>query len=162
MSSSKHVLGTLLLFFLSSVQAEEKLLVIDVKRMTTEAALVMAKAALEACRKKGVQVGVTVVDRAARPQVVLRDVHAPDLTLDISRGKAHTAANFVVSTRELAKNKTASSLPGVVAAGGGLPITAGGTLLGAIGVAGAPSAVMDEACAQAGIDSLIEELEMVD
>ena len=43
------------------------------KSLTPETALVAAKAALEACRKQGYQVGVAVVDRAGITQVFLRD-----------------------------------------------------------------------------------------
>jgi uncharacterized protein GlcG (DUF336 family) len=44
--------------------------------------------------------------------------------------------------------------------GGGLPIQVGGALLGAVGVSGAPSGETDEACAQAGLAPLLEELEL--
>jgi uncharacterized protein GlcG (DUF336 family) len=43
---------------------------------------------------------------------------------------------------------------------GGLPIQAGGQLLGAVGVSGAPSGKTDEECAQAGMDTIIDDLEM--
>jgi uncharacterized protein GlcG (DUF336 family) len=43
---------------------------------------------------------------------------------------------------------------------GGLPVQAGGQLLGGVGVSGAPSGKTDEACAQAGIDQVIDDLEM--
>jgi uncharacterized protein GlcG (DUF336 family) len=38
--------------------------------------------------------------------------------------------------------------------GGGLPIEIGGEVVGAIGVGGAPGAHLDDACAQAGLDSI--------
>ena len=44
---------------------------------------------------------------------------------------------------------------------GGLPIQAGGRLYGGIGVSGAPDGKTDEACAQAGIDAVIDDLEML-
>jgi uncharacterized protein GlcG (DUF336 family) len=43
---------------------------------------------------------------------------------------------------------------------GGLPIQAGGQLLGGVGVSGAPSGKTDEQCAQAGIDLVLDDLEM--
>lgn len=50
--------------------------------------------------------------------------------------------------------------PGVAAVAGGLTIDASGTLLGAIGVSGAPGGKEDEACAAAGIAAIREELEL--
>jgi uncharacterized protein GlcG (DUF336 family) len=38
-------------------------------------------------------------------------------------------------------------------------IEAGGALLGGIGVSGAPGGAMDEACAQAGIKAIADDLE---
>jgi len=50
-------------------------------------------------------------------------------------------------------------LPGVVIVGGGVIIEAGGTLVGGIGVSGAPGGDMDDLCAFAGIDAIFEQLE---
>jgi uncharacterized protein GlcG (DUF336 family) len=43
---------------------------------------------------------------------------------------------------------------------GGLPIQVGGSLLGGVGVSGAPSGETDQACAQAGVDAVAVDLEM--
>ena len=67
---------------------------VDIKRMSLDTALKLAQASIQACRKEGVQVAVTVVDRGGHPQVVLRDVLAQDLTLEISKQKAYTAMTF--------------------------------------------------------------------
>lgn len=48
-------------------------------------------------------------------------------------------------------------IPGVVPMAGGLPIKAGGVLVGGIGVSGA-APQQDEACAQAGIDAIAADL----
>ncbi len=42
---------------------------------------------------------------------------------------------------------------------GGLPIHAGGTLIGAVGVSGAPGSEKDEACAAVAIKAISERLE---
>ena len=137
---------------------------VSIKRMSLDTALKAARAAIEACRKKGVQVAVTVVDRGGDPQVVLRDVLAPDLTLEVSRGKAYAAMSFVTPTSQLEKRFTAPfgppSVGGVVIAAGGVPIQAGGELVGGIGVSGAPSGETDEGCARAGFEAVSEELEL--
>ena len=49
--------------------------------------------------------------------------------------------------------------PRMAAVAGGLTIEAGGSLLGAIGVSGAPGGEADEVCAAAGIKAIAEDLE---
>jgi uncharacterized protein GlcG (DUF336 family) len=51
------------------------------------------------------------------------------------------------------------SLPHVAAIAGGKIIEAGGALVGAIGVSGAPGPANDELCAVAGIKAIAEDLE---
>jgi uncharacterized protein GlcG (DUF336 family) len=51
-------------------------------------------------------------------------------------------------------------IDGILIAAGGLPITgAGSSIIGGVGVSGAPSGETDEKCAQAGIDAIKFELE---
>jgi uncharacterized protein GlcG (DUF336 family) len=137
---------------------------LSIKRISMETALKMAQATIAKCRKEGVNVAVTVVDRGGHPQVVLRDTLAMDLTLPISRDKAYTAMSFNSPTSGLeGRFKEPASVgkaDGVLAAAGGLPINAGGTIMGGIGVSGAPSGKTDEACARAGIDAVMSDLEM--
>ena len=136
------------------------------KSLTPEMALTATRAALESCRKSGYQVAVAVVDRSGVTQALLRDrfagAHTPRTAVD----KAWTAASFKTTTLALAVETQAGkpqsgirSLPRVIAAGGGVPIEAGGTLLGAIGVSGAPGGEADEACARAGIKAIAEQIE---
>jgi len=123
----------------------------------------MAKAGIDACRKQGLNVAVTVVDRGGHPQVVLRDTLSMDLTLPISKQKAYTAMSFNSATSALeGRFPGAYSVPkidGLIIAAGGLPITGGGSIIGGIGVSGAPSGEQDEKCALAGIDAVKFELE---
>lgn len=79
----------------------EESLVIQIKRMSMDTAMKIAKASVDACREKGIQIGVSVVDRDGIPQVVLRDTIAPPITLPISKGKAYAAVMFSVATSEL-------------------------------------------------------------
>lgn len=46
------------------------------------------------------------------------------------------------------------NLPGVVIIGGGLVVESGGSLVGAVGVSGAPGGDADEACAEAGLKAI--------
>jgi uncharacterized protein GlcG (DUF336 family) len=147
-----------------AAMAEEQPALVNIKRMSLDTALKMGKAAIDACRKKGVQVAVTIIDRGAHPQVILRDVLAMDLTLTISRQKAYTAMSFNSATSKLTGRFTdpfsIGKVKGIVVSAGGLPINAGGNILGGIGVSGAPSGETDESCAQAGIDAVADDLEM--
>ncbi|MFO7593699.1 MAG: heme-binding protein [Pseudomonadota bacterium] len=147
----------------ATAQAEDSVIV-PIKRLSMEMAQQIAQAAVEACRKEGVQVAATVVDRGGHPQAVLRDVLAMDLTLTISRQKAYTALSFNSPTSALEDRfEGAYAVPkidGLVISAGGLPITAGGTILGGVGVSGAPSGETDEKCAQTGIDAVSDDLEM--
>lgn len=46
-----------------------------------------------------------------------------------------------------------------MAVGGGIPIEAAGTLVGAVGVSGAPGGDLDHACAETGIEAIAVDLE---
>ncbi len=136
------------------------------KSLSPELALDLARASLADCRARGYQVAVAVVDRFGVTQVMLRDRFAGAHTPVTAAGKAWTAASFRTSTAELnAMSQPGSmqaglrNLPGTVIIGGGLIVEAGGSLVGAIGVSGAPGGDADEACAKAGIDAIREKLE---
>lgn len=143
---------------------EEQPITVNIKRMSLDTALTAARASIDQCRKEGVQVTVTIIDRGGHAQVVLRDVLAMDVSIPISRDKAYTAMSFNSPTGNLeGRFKGAYGVPktkGLLIARGGLPINAGGTIFGGIGVSGAPSGEIDEKCAQAGIDAISDDLEM--
>lgn len=165
-STYKRSLFTaLMLLNLASANAAESP-TYNVKMLTPETALKAAQAALAKCRKSDFQIAVAVVDRSGIVQVVLRDRFAGAHTPDTAVNKAWTAASFRQSTAALATETQAGKsmsgirqLPKVVAAGGALPIEAGGNLLGAIGVSGAPGGDADEACAVAGIKAINDDIE---
>lgn len=138
-----------------------------VRVITPEAAQRAVNAALAECRKSGYQVAVAVVDRFGIPQALLRDRFAGPHTPDVATDKAWTAVSFRTDTTELARltqpglpQSGLRSVPRVAAFGGGLMIQAGGSLLGAIGVSGAPGGDADDACARAGIAAIRDDLEM--
>ena len=138
-----------------------------VKVLTPETALKAAQAALKSCRDRGFQATVAVVDRMGVVQVLLRDRFAGPHTPDMATAKAYTAASFRTNTTELAEatqpGRPASGIghrPGIAAVGGGMMIEAGGSLLGAIGVSGAPGGREDDACAAAGIAAIREDIEL--
>jgi uncharacterized protein GlcG (DUF336 family) len=120
------------------------------------------QASLDACKKDGYRVSVSVVDRAGVLRGMTRADGAGPHTVESSRKKAYTAASLRRPTTELAEliNKvpTLQALRDmndqVLILGGGLPIEIGGEVVGGIGVGGAPGAHLDDACAQAGLDAI--------
>lgn len=119
-------------------------------------------AAIEACKKDGYRVSVSVVDRAGILRAMGRADGAGPHTVDSSRKKAYTAASLRRPTTELAeligKMPTLQALRDMnehmLMLGGGLPIEMAGDVVGGIGVGGAPGAHLDDACAQAGLDAI--------
>ena len=149
---------------LSPISHAEEAMTVQIKRLKMETALRIAQAAIAQCRKEGVQIGVTVVDRGGHPQVMLRDVLAMDITIEISKKKAHTALAFnaPLSTMEgrFTKPFQVAKIDALIISAGGIPINIGGTIMGGIGVSGAPSGETDEKCAKAGLAAVSADLEM--
>jgi uncharacterized protein GlcG (DUF336 family) len=136
------------------------------KSLSPEVALEAAQAALKSCRDSGFQVAVAVVDRFGQPQVMLRDRFAGLPAADTATSKAYTALSFRAATSDLAWSIRSgqldaglAQLPRVAMLAGGLAIETGGTLLGGIGVAGAPGGDKDEACARAGLDAVRDRID---
>jgi uncharacterized protein GlcG (DUF336 family) len=155
--------GMITALLLQPVQADEPM-TYNIKRLSMETALRIAEATIAACRKEGVQIAVTVVDRGGHAQVVLRDVLAMDITLPLSQKKAHTAMAFNSATSDLEGRFGGAygvpKLDSLVISAGGIPINIAGNIMGGIGVSGAPSGETDEKCAHAGLAAVRDDLEM--
>lgn len=130
-----------------------------IKDISSAKAENVAKKALLHCAGLGYLVSVTVVDSSGNTKTVLRMDGAGPHTLDSSRRKAYTSASAKnkTSTLLLASQSNPASqnlgqIDGFLLLGGGVPIQDSGATIGAVGVGGAPSGSIDEACAQAGID----------
>lgn len=158
----KKIAAALVLCLAAGPLVAESAPTVSLQRLSMEMALTIAQEAVASCRKQGIQIGATVVDRNGIVQVALRDTIAAPITLRISKQKAFTAANFNAPTSALGDraNSPIGRVKGLVMSAGGVPIQAGGALLGAVGVSGAPSGETDEACAQAGVDKVMDDLEM--
>jgi uncharacterized protein GlcG (DUF336 family) len=140
--------------------------VITYKSLAPDVAYDLARAAINQCRKDGYQVAVVVLDRFGAPLVELRDRYTPVGALDIAKGKAWTAVTFTRNTSDFVKaikdgtiGAGLAGLPKVTPLAGGVMIEAGGSLLGGVGVAGAPGGDKDESCAKAGLASVQDKLE---
>ena len=152
--------------FISTLARADDAATVTYKSLTPEVALQAAQAAMKTCRDNGYQISVAVVDRFGLPQVLLRDRYAGLPGNDTATRKAYTALSFRASTADLAKSirdggldPGLARLPNVAMLGGGLVVESGGTLLGGIGVSGAPGGDKDEACAKAGLDAIRDSLD---
>jgi uncharacterized protein GlcG (DUF336 family) len=131
--------------------------VVTQKILSQAAAQTIAEAALAECRSRGFHTSVAVVDRSGTLLVLLRDELASPATVDMARGKAYTALVFRSSTLEF-QQATATdparapqrNVPGILALGGGVPITVNGEILGGVASSGS-SQKDDDECARAGL-----------
>jgi len=144
--------------------AEEAAPYVNARFMTAPIAINIASAAQAACKKKGFQVAVAVVDRYGNLQAFARDPLAGAHTITIARHKAYTAATFQGATIELSERLAfLKGTPELSLVGGGVPVKMGGYMYGAVGVSGAPREKIpgdvDHACATAGIEAVREAIE---
>lgn len=166
MKSSAAVTVTcgLLLFGASPSQAQDEALV-TFRTMKPEIALKLAQASLNACRKESAQVAVAVVDRFGVLQVLLRDRFAGPHSPETARRKAWTAVSFRADTLSLSETTGpgtegygANFIAQALMLGGGVPVEANGSIVGAVGVSGAPSGRVDDKCSRAGIEAIVSDL----
>lgn len=137
--------------------------IVSSKLMSSELAMEIAHKAIVECRNNGYQVSAVVVDRAGNIQVSLRDVYASRFTTEIATRKANTVILSGTDSGIFRKNREdirqeLNHIEGIIVMEGALPIESGGTLLGAIGVSGAPGGDKDAACAKAALKSVEQRL----
>jgi len=121
-----------------------------------------AATAVEKCKQDGYKVSASVVDKAGVLRAFQRGDGAGPHTVDSSRKKAYTAASLGRTTSELGElvvkmphlHSLGKMNENIIILGGGLPIQFGNEIVGGIGVGGAPGTHLDDACAQAGLDSI--------
>ena len=138
--------------------------VLPVKQISLELARDIAMASVEACRKDGYNVSAVVLDRAGNVQAALRDTLAARHTLEIAERKAGMT---IMSGSESGEFRAArgdirpelNHINGLIVMDGALPIRAAGSLIGAVGISGAPGGEKDAACAAAALKKVEERLE---
>ena len=91
--------------------------------------------------------------------VALKADGAGPHTMENARRKAYTARTFRMSTQQFIEDmktrparREQTTLPGVIAINGGVPIKVGDDTIGGIGLSGSPG--VDEECVNAGIEKV--------
>ncbi len=155
-----------LAFLTPGLVAAEDYELVEFKTLSPDTAVAIAQGALGACRDKGFQVAVAVVDRMGVPQAMIRDRYAGAHTPDTAVRKAWTAVSFREDTLSLSDNTGGDSpqggarqITGALMLGGGIPVEVAGSVVGGVGISGAPSGADDHACALAGVEAVLAELE---
>ena len=138
--------------------------VLPVKQISLELARDIAMDAVETCRGAGYTVSAVVLDRAGNVQVALRDTLAPRYTLEIAERKAGMSVMSGIDSGEFRAARSdirpeLNHIDGLIVMEGGLSIRAAGSLIGAVGVSGAPGGDKDAACAAAALKKVEERLE---
>ena len=141
--------------------------VTQVSKASMELAADIAQAAVQACRAKGYQVTAVVVDRNGIPQAMMRDLHASRFSIQIAEQKANAVILSGVSSAEFRDNRQdireeMNHVRGILVLAGGVPIRAAGSLIGAVGVSGAPGGEKDEACAREALAKVQERLDFAE
>lgn len=145
--------------------AQESEALVTFKSLSLHSALKAAQAALESCRDAGYQIAVAVVDRSGIEQVTLRDRFAGPHTPDTALRKAWTSVSFRTNSGELGKLTESGeawairNVTNALPLGGGVIIRDGeGSIVGGIGVSGAPGGALDEICAKDGIAAIEDDI----
>jgi ferredoxin len=123
-----------------------------------ERATRMAEAIRTFAARSGISVAAVVLDRAGGRLASVCLDGADSTALDYADRKAYTALSYGVATHELRSaskplwlSPESIDAPRVLMVGGGYPVVTGADTIGAIGVAGAPTAAEDILCCQAAI-----------
>lgn len=148
--------------FVSPVAAASD--VVTVKRLAMPLAAKIAEKAVMTCQAQGYAVTAVVVDRNGDPQVMMRGTQANRFTIQIATDKARAVILSGVDSSRFRKNRAdirmeMDHVDGILMLDGGVRIDAVGTLVGALGVSGAPGGDKDEACAKAAVAAAVGALD---
>jgi uncharacterized protein GlcG (DUF336 family) len=137
---------------------------IEQKGLSSAMTMTMAQVAIDTCKANGYRVSVAIVGNTAELLLHVRGDGASPHTMENSFRKAYTSRTFRVPSGDFTKNVGNNPLHpqlylnNVIAFAGALPIKVGDTVIGAIGVSGAPGGEKDEVCAKAAIDKIADQL----
>jgi uncharacterized protein GlcG (DUF336 family) len=134
------------------------------KDLSAAIAVTIAQSAIATCTANGYRVSATVVGRNGEVLVQIRGDGTGPHTMENSFKKAYTSRTFRIPSGEmeerLKKNPQmgAQWLTDFTTARGELPIKLGEEVIGAADASGAPGGEKDEACIQAAIDKVADQL----
>jgi uncharacterized protein GlcG (DUF336 family) len=129
-----------------------------------------ATKAIATCASNGYPVSAVVVDPSGVIRIEAKGDHSTILTTTTAFRKAYTVVTFGPIFRFdatsafaalVAKNPNGAALaalPDIAPLAGGVAIKAGEEIVAALGISGSPGGDKDEACAQAGVASIKDEL----
>lgn len=141
--------------------------IIKVRIMSSDLAAKIAQGAVHTCRDKGYQAAAVVLDRAGNMIAAQRDTLASRHTLEIAERKAGLVIMSGVDSGDMRKNRDdirpeLNQMQGIIVMDGGVQIRVAGSLVGAVGVSGAPGGDIDAECARGGIDTVRDILDFAD
>lgn len=128
-------------------------------------AVEIVEPSVQACAKDKYSVSAAVVGRDGILRALLRADQAAIHTPEAARRKAYTSASSRTATSAMVKNiqnpgaTQLVSIDDFLVLAGGVPIKVGNETIGAVGVGGAPSGDLDEACALAALRQVADKLE---
>jgi glc operon protein GlcG len=116
----------------------------DKKTLNLEAAREIAAAAEAEARKNGWNVSIAILDDGGHLLHYLRMDEAPLGSVNVSQAKARSALLFKRPTKVFSETVAGGrvnmlALPGAIPVEGGVPLLAGGKVVGSIGVSGVTS-----------------------
>lgn len=148
----------------TQAQSEHSNLV-TIQKLDWSTAEKLASEAVRACAAKGYSVTATVVDPTGHQQAVIKGDTVPLQSLSVSYRKAYTAFSYGMafgknSISELITAKltgpadgSLATVPEVLFISGGVTLRkVDGTVIGGLGVSGAPGGDKDEGCAQEAVE----------
>ena len=130
-------------------------------------ALKASNAAMASCERQGYAVSAAVVDTSGVVRLEIKGDHSTIHTTATAYRKAYTVVTFGPIFRFdvssafaalAAKNPALATGPDVAALPGAAAIKVGDDIVAALGVSGSPGGDKDEACAQAGVASIKDDL----
>jgi uncharacterized protein GlcG (DUF336 family) len=134
------------------------------KDLTAAIAIALAETTIATCKANGFQVSVTVVGRNGEVLLQVRGDNTGPHTMENSFRKAYTSRTFRIPSgameERIKKDPTLSLqyLAGFTSGRGALPIKVGEDVVGAVGASGAPGGDKDEACVQAALNKVADQL----
>jgi glc operon protein GlcG len=153
------MLSLILAALISFASADDQQAIKQPFTLNTESAKALATKAQALADKNKWDVSIAIVDAGGNLIYFQRDQDAYVGSVEASIAKAKSANNFKRATAVFVDSVQKQgrvgllSIPGVVAAEGGLPIVVGGKHFGGIGVSGVRS-VEDEQVAKAALEAL--------